>query len=161
MHIGQGKLFVDGTDLWTNFGVIGRKGYLDIFLKMPKRKESLTHDWLDTNGIDVDLSKIFLDKRDLPLKMVMVGNNEEDFWAKHGQFQALWTQPGLRRLTVRQFNRDFYVHYQDMPEASKSGNLKNNSGKIFFFFTLLLSEPKPSIEEVYFLADDDGVFIIT
>lgn len=160
MHIAAGRFFIDGNDLWTNFGIVARSGSTDGFLKQPKKKESLTHDWQDTNGIDVDLSKIYLDKRDIPLKLAMVANTEEDFWRQHTQFFAMWTQPGLRRLTVRELDRDFYVYYNDTTDYSKLKNLKA-IGKLFFLFTLVITEPKPSINEVFFLADEDGVFIIT
>jgi hypothetical protein len=161
MHVAQGKYFMDGADLWTAFGVLFGQGAIDAFLKQPKRKPSLTHDWQDSNGIDVDLSKVFFEKRDLSIRMGMIVNSEADFFIKYAAFFAFLAQPGLRRLTVRQLKRDFFVYYADCTDFNANGQVAGTNKKLCTF-TLTLTEPAPTIQTTqHFIIDENGRFIIT
>lgn len=161
MHIAAGKYFIDGLDLWTKFGVIVRKGSNDGFLKQPKKKESLSHDWQDSNGLDVDLTKIYFEKRDVTLNMAMVADSENDFWRKHIAFFSMLSQPGLRRLTVKELDSDFFVYYNDCTTFSKAKSVRTTE-KNLFLFSLVLTEPNPNLlTTTTYLADDEGRFIVT
>lgn len=161
MHIAQGKYFIDGIDLWTNFRIIVRKGSNDAFLKQPKKKDSLTHDWQDTNGLDVDLSKIFFEKREITLKLAMVSETETEFWRQHIAFFSMLSQPGLRRLTVKELDYDYFVYYSDCTSFDKIRSLRS-TGKNMFLFSLILIEPNPTIvSDITYLAVEDGRFIVT
>lgn len=153
-----GQHYIDGKDLYTTYGVVVLSGS-DGFLKFPARKASITHDWGDKNGIDVDLSKPFVESKTVTLECAMIAPDKAVFWTNHTAFFAELMKPGTRRLEVAAFERSFYVYYKDCSTFNRFS--KMNNGKIACKFTLTLTEQEPSFtsEELRWV-DDDGQFVI-
>src|SRR5436190_9059255 len=108
-----GYAFIDGIDLWTAFNMIIEKGSAD-FLRYPPKKDSVQHDWKDSHGIDVDLSRYFFKERQGVLNMAMIADSEDDFWEKHNSFIATLTQPGTRRLSLKSHGQNSYdIFYKE------------------------------------------------
>jgi len=158
----QGKFFIDGIDMWSAFGMVVESGY-DTFLKFPQRKEPLTHDWQDSNGIDADLSRVFFKERTHNLNMAIVALDEADFWKKYNQFLAQVAQPGTRRFMVTELAQSFKVYYKDCTSFTKFTRIKvEDSQKVACKFVLQVIEPEPTIDNTnLFLADEEGRLIIT
>lgn len=155
-----GRHFLDGMDLWTTFGMLVESGS-DDFLKYPDRKDSITHDWQDSNGLDVDLSRPLFKDRDITLKMAIIVSSEEEFWTKRNAFLAQWAQPGTHRLTVGEFQQTFYVYYKSCASFSRFTRILDAT-KIACKFTLVVSEPAPTFDNNdVFLVDEDGRFIVS
>lgn len=154
----EGLHYIDGKDLYTTFGVIISEGS-DDFLKFPKRKESITHDWGDKNGIDVDLSKPFFEAKDVSLRCALIATSKAEFWTNHRAFLAEMGKPGTRRLTVSAFEQSFYVFYRDCTNFERFTQIKD--GKIACKFTILVTEQEPQLssEDIHWI-DDDGSFVI-
>lgn len=156
--------FIDGVDLWTTFSMILEDGSAD-FLRYAPKKPSLEHDWADANGIDVDLSRIFLAKREGVLRLAILVNSEEEFWAKHDGFIVMMTQPGLRRFELTSHgNRSYYIYYQETSNYDPVKSLKGSSTayKIAYRFSIVVVEPEPRINASnIFIITDDGRFLIT
>jgi hypothetical protein len=151
---------IDGKDLWTVFGIVVQEGSND-FLKFPARKESITHDWRDSNGLDVDLSRIFFEQKPISLKCVMIAENEADFWAKHKGFLAEWAKPDTRAFHVGEFKQTFYVYYDNCTGFDRFTRIKNST-KVVCEFTLNLFEKEPTLSsDDVFIVDEDGRFLIT
>jgi hypothetical protein len=157
----SGQFQIDGKDLWTAYCVFIEKGS-DQFLEYAAKKESIEHDWLDSNGVDVDLSRVFLQPREITLQCSIIANDEADFWLKHSGFIADLTQPGPRRITVVRFgDRSFFVHYKSCGNFTTFTKFKN-LGKVAAKFSLTLREPNPEIDASnIILADEDGRLICT
>jgi hypothetical protein len=159
----SGNWFIDGIDIYDVFKVFLEEGSA-YFLKFPPRKDSLTHDWLDANGIDVDTSRPFLGPRDVPLNLAIIATDQEDFFLKQSQFLSHLIQPGLRRISLRSHGeRSYYVYYKETnnikPEAPLKGEL---TGLFAYRFTILFVEPEPQIDASHiFLVDHEGTYIIT
>lgn len=64
----KNSYFLDGYSLFQYFGVGVQSGSSDL-LKFPDRKDSTTHDWQDENGIDIDLSRVFMASREATFNM--------------------------------------------------------------------------------------------
>jgi len=157
----ENMYLMDGFDLWTQFGITIEKGGLDDLLKIPKRKQSIEHNWTDENGLDVDLTRNYFEAKDSTLKCIIIADSEIKFWDQYNRFISLLTKPGTRRFTVNVFNMDYYVYYKDCTIYSKLTAFKN-TGKLICKFSLTISETTPGFQNVpIFLTDEDNRFIIT
>lgn len=159
----SGYNYIDGKDIGTAYNIFVESGS-DDFLKYPGKKESITHDWMDSNGIDVDLSRYFLEPRDITLRCAIVVDSPDHFWQKYNGFIADLTQPGTRRWEVTEFgNRSFYVHYKSCGDFTKFTRLKDGvATKVACKFTLVLVEPVPELDAGnIFIVDEDNRFLVT
>jgi hypothetical protein len=157
----SGAYLIDGIDLWDNFGITLAKGSLDDFLKLPKRKESIQHNWMDEDGLDVDLSRNFYEAREINLRCYIIADTEALFWIHYNQFLSLLKKPGLRRFNVIVFGLNYYVFYKDCTIYDKLTPFKQ-TGKLFCSFNLQLVESVPGLNDTEtFLVDTDDRFIIT
>ncbi len=156
------KYFIDGIDIQTVFGIRVESGSDDL-LKYPAKKDSITHDWQDANGVDVDLTKLFFKERTISLRCNILVEAEEEFWNKYQSFLAQMAKPGYRRLQLSEFGeKSFYVYYKECTSFERKTNIKNNPGKIACKFTLNMVEGEPNIDNNnVFIVDEQGRFIVT
>ena len=155
------RVIIDGKDFWNVFGIIVESG-TDGFLKYPAKKDSITHDWSDADGIDVDLSSIYFKSRDILLNCAIIAHTEEDFWKNYSAFIAQWAMPGSHRLEIAEFNnQSYYCFYQDTTNFKRYTGIKTNYGTIAAKFTLKVTEQNPNISRKnIYLVDHRGKFII-
>lgn len=159
METQTNRYYLDGADLWLYYKV-GVESGSDDLLKMPKRKESITHNWLDENGIDVDLSRVFVEAKDIELKCHIIADSEADFWENYNRLQTTLKKPGLRRLTITEFGRDFFVYYKECNIYTRFTRIKSVN-KVACKFSLKLTETVPQLTEQTFIVDESTQFIIT
>jgi hypothetical protein len=156
----SGLHYIDGKDLWDTYGIIVQSGSND-FLKFPARKDSITHNWLDSNGIDVDLSLPFFDAKKIVLKCTMIAATEDEFWQNYAGFLGEWAKPGTRDWSVSEFQKTFQVYYTESTEFTRLNKIIGNA-KIACQFSLNLVQVEPDIDEGdAFIVDEDGRFIVT
>lgn len=155
------RFFIDGMDFWGIFSVVVEGGS-DGFLRYAPKKDSITRDWSDSNGIEVDLARVFTGPRDITLQCGIIAEDESDFWEKYNGFLAQWLLPGLHRVQVAEFGlRSYYCFYKDCSQFSRVSRIQGTS-KVGCKFTLTLTEPKPELEnDDVFIVDEDGRFLIT
>lgn len=157
----ENMYYLDGVDLWTNFGLTIAKGSLDDFLKLPKRKGSIEHNWPDEDGLDVDLSRNFYEARDINIKFYIISDTEAAFWTQYNGFMTLLKKPGLRRFNVVVFGLNYNLFYQDCTVWDKLTPFRQ-TGKLFSSFTVRFTEANPNTTDVEtFLVTEDNLFIIT
>lgn len=158
----SGYYQMDGKDLWTAYSLVVESGS-DDFLKYAPRKESITHDWQDSNGIDVDTSRPFVGPREISLRCAIITTTTADFWQKHNGLMADFMQPGKRRITVVEFgNQSFYCIYKDCNDYSRFTRVKEGTTtKIACKFTLNITEVEPFLDNNHiFIVDEDGRFLV-
>lgn len=155
------RYFIDGIDFWGNFHVVVEKGS-DGFLRYPPKKDSITRDWSDSNGLEVDVSRIFTGPRDVTLECGIIADDEADFWEKYNAFIAQWVLPGLHRIEVAEFGgRSFYCFYKECNSFSRVTPIKG-TGKVGCKFSITMTEPNPSLDASnVHIVDEDGRFLIT
>ncbi|RPE05558.1 hypothetical protein EGT74_24555 [Chitinophaga lutea] len=158
-----GQYYIDGADLYLVYGILIASGS-DDFLRLPDRKESITNDWLDENGIDIDLSRVFLKSKECTLECAILAANEIDFWTKYDSFFAMLIKPGLRRLEITELSSSFYVYYKDCPSYDRVTRIKTgpHAGKVGAKFSITFVEQKPRLDasNVYVITQNNK-FIIT
>lgn len=152
--------FLDGKSLYGVFGIGVESGSADL-LKFPDRKDSTSHDWLDENGIDIDLSRVFVSSREATFNMWLIAASEEDFWNKYNTFFGFVVKPGLRRLTITEHGKDYYVYYKKMGTLTRFTRIKEtNEIALKFSVTFIEADPTTNTAPV-FLVTQSGAFIIT
>jgi len=157
------RYFLDGYDMWLAFGVFVSKGSGDL-LKYPPKKESITHDWQDSNGVDVDLSRVFFDMRKVAISFCIIADSEADFWAKHNNFIGQWIKPGLRRLTLASHpSKSYFVYYEECNSYEDVTKLLGLAATrtIAMRFNMVIVEPQP--DNTYkntYIVDEQNKFII-
>lgn len=160
----SGRYYIDGMDLWTVFSIIVEDGSSG-FLQYAPKKESITHDWQDSHGLDVDLSQYFFEARDIPLRCAILADGEEDFWTKYQAFIQLLMQPGTRRITVGEFGeRSFNVFYRECNGWDRFTRIKDKlvGERVACKFTIIFTENEPAVNNDHvFIIDEDGRFLIT
>lgn len=158
------KVFIDGADLWTAFSIIVESGSAD-FLRYAPKKDSIQHDWIDTNGIDVDLSRYVFKERTGTLRCAIITASEAEFFAKHDAFIATLTQPGSRRLQFTSHgDRQYNVFYRETNNYDQVKALRGDPANdlIAHRFGLVLTEAAPGVNsDLVYIVDDDGRFIVT
>ncbi|GAA0561515.1 hypothetical protein [Chitinophaga japonensis] len=158
-----GQYYMDGADLWLVYGITISAGSDDL-LKPPARKDSISHDWEDENGIDIDLSRVYLQSREVTLQCNLLADSEVDFWNKYNSFFAMLIKPDLRRLEVSELSKSFYVYYKEFPSFTRYTRIKKgpNAGKIAAQFQVTLVEAEPQIDSSnVYVIDEMNRFIIT
>lgn len=160
----SGYWYLDGMDIWNTFA-IGIKEGLAGFIPLTKRKESITNNWPDQNGIDVDVSRHFFSERTVTLTCWIFTESENEFWQKREAFIQQLAKPGLRRLTVTAHqSRSYSVIFQEVGGYSqvKTKTLKNlPDNMIVHEFSITLLEPQPQVDySDVFIAGDNGEFLI-
>ena len=160
----SGLWFFDGIDIWKNFAVLIEKGTAN-FLAPPPAKESTVHDWGDSDGVEVDLSRGFFNQRDIPLQCAIAANTEEEFWIKRNAFLSQLRKPNLRRLTITAHGqKSYYVYYKSCSNYTGVKTLRGTGDEklVLYQFNLLLNEPEPKMDNSnVYLVTEDGKFIIT
>ncbi|MEX6691267.1 hypothetical protein QTN47_27405 [Danxiaibacter flavus] len=157
------KIYLDGIDIQTVFGISIESG-TDDFLKYPAKKDSITHDWQDANGLDVDLTKMFFNARNISLRCNVIVDNEEQFWQNYQSFLAQLAKPGYRRIQVSQFGeKSFYCYYKECTSFTRFTRIKDNGlSRIGCKFTLNLVEGEPNIDyNNVFIVDEQGRFLVS
>ena len=66
-----GKLYIDGEDAYTNYGVYMASGSYVNLLSFPELKSVVSNDWPEEDGIEADLSEPRLDTREFSLKFAV------------------------------------------------------------------------------------------
>jgi hypothetical protein len=159
-----GYAFLDGIDLWTQFRIFIESGSAALLQYAPK-KESIVRDWGDANGVQVDLSRIFLGARDIVLNCAIVVQSEAEFWEKHNFLISQFAQPNLHRLSFKAHGeRSYYVYYKECNNYKAEKALTGNglTGLKAYRFSLVISEPEPEFDASHvFLVTEDNVFLIT
>ncbi|SEV88959.1 hypothetical protein SAMN05428988_0162 [Chitinophaga sp. YR573] len=158
-----GQYWMDGKDLYLVYGVTIESGSDDL-LKFPKRKSSISHDWQDENGIDVDLSRVYFESRPVTLSCNLIVSTPEEFRIKYNAFIAMLVQPDLRRLELAEFGTSYYVYYSECPSFTRYTRIKIgiNAGKVACKFQINLIEKNPTVDASnVFIITDDNRFLIT
>lgn len=160
----SGYWYLDGLDIWNNFA-IGIQDGLAQFIPLTERKESITNDWPDQDGLDVDTSSHFFKERLVTLTCWLFAESETEFWTKRDSFINQLRKPGLRRLTVKAHRgKSYFVIFKSCTNYTQVKG-KALTGVpdhyIVHQFTLTLLEPGPQLDATDILiAADEGDFLV-
>ena len=69
----KGRLYIDGKDAYSEYGVFVTEGGYNGVVAYPPLKSVKSNDWQEMDGIEVDLSAPKLDTRQFPMDFAFSG----------------------------------------------------------------------------------------
>jgi hypothetical protein len=150
---------LDGFDLKATYGLVISNGTVQ-FLQFPTRKASVSHDWPEENGVDIDLDTPFFEAREFTLTCALIADNRDDFM---NQYNGLFTQlSGLdtHALYMEETGQTYQVYYKSQANLTKLSKI-NNTTKVGVKFDLVFGETNPydNFEPVYLIDENDNFIV--
>lgn len=71
------RVLIDNIDIYATYGAMISKGGLNGVLALPPSKKVSSNDWAEDDGIEPDLSEIYLDKRSLSIPFVFLASYDK------------------------------------------------------------------------------------
>ena len=105
----------------ATLGVTFLDGVYSELIKFPETKEDLVNDWKDQHGEEVDLTARCYKSRVIALRILISGNNKQDYLAKK---QALIDLVAVGRFNLKAhaINRQFDLRYLSASAEKDYGN---------------------------------------
>jgi hypothetical protein len=131
----------------------------DTFLAFPDAKESLNNDFLDQNGLYIDLSHRKFKARTFTVKCSLVAANWTDFFNKYDALFSELAKPGVHDFFVGKYGKTYKLYYVKQDNIAKPGILSGD--RVGVTFDLVMSETNPfdNISPAY-LVDEHDAYII-
>lgn len=137
----KGSCIIDGTDL-DDFGMYILKGGDFDFISYPERKEPLQNNWHEENGIDVDLSEVYFNEKDVNVRFYIRDDNAMTFKQHLTGFHKLMMDKGYRSLYSREFDKTFKLRYVSTSDYNFKGGLyKTGAKRSEFTVNFVMDDP--------------------
>ncbi len=115
-----GQCYIDGRDIYSDFGgIITDGGYDDLF-KLPGMIEPDKNDWAEEDGVEVDLSAPMLQPREIVISFASISIVQ---WRLFVEFL---TNVGYREVSIPYLGRTWTLRYDTMTELGL-----NNEADLF------------------------------
>ena len=111
-----GKLFIDGQDAFSSFGVYITKGSYKELLTYPALKEVQNNDWAEEDGIEVDLSNPTLDTREFNISFASLNSG-------HNQLVQLLSDGAYHSFDFRELEKVYVLRLVSQPNFRKIRDL--------------------------------------
>lgn len=139
-----GQYKINGSDIYSTYGLIARQGFYNELLKLPKRKEGYTRNWPDENGTERDLTQVYYESRILNLPFYLNASSESQFYSRYNALATFLLGSARFNFDAIQMNRRFSLAYLDMTNFDKLTMIKQSS-KIYAAINLQLVDDFPTI----------------
>lgn len=88
----RGECYIDGRDIFTDYGVSVAQGQFKDLLKVPALKDPVKNEWFEYDGVEVDLEATQLQNKQVS---IMFQSSEKNLI---NDFIAMLTDPGYRKF---------------------------------------------------------------
>lgn len=120
-----GRLYINGNDAYTKWGVYVEKDGYNELIAMPPLKTPTSNDWHEQNGLEVDLKSPKLDTHNLSIKFI--GTTDGN---KHKAFIShLVTGGAYNSFNCKSIGRKYNLRYVSVGSMSYYGNMVKMSVK--------------------------------
>jgi hypothetical protein len=120
-------VFIDGNDLYAEYGLILLRGSYDGLMQPPKRKASLQNNWQDQDGLDIDLTDPHWEEKEVDLKFLMTATSEAMWWVQYNAFFTLVKGAARHVLQVTELNQSFNFYYKEVSNYTQITTITNRS----------------------------------
>ena len=103
-----GKLFIDGVDAYTSFGVFVTSGGYNELVSFPPLKSVALNDWPETDGVEPDLLNPVLDMKEFRMSFNMLSENG------FGAFLALLSNGAHHVFNFAEIGRSYKLRLVSM-----------------------------------------------
>lgn len=142
----RGRLYIDGRDAYTDFGVWITKGGYDGLLPFPELVEPDRNDWPDEDGIEPDLEKPTLKPRELNITFV-----RSVYGRSAGALVEYLSKPGYHLFRIPSLGREWSLRLIQSPAYEDWDMLES--------FTLRFTEDRPVRPSVISGPNGGGLYI--
>ena len=124
----RGACIIDNIDI-DDLGMLILRGGDNDFLSFPERKPPMQNDWFEYDGLDVDLSEVFFQPKELNVKFNMTCPDTDTFLYNLDELHRILSKSGYRQMYIRDFDRTFSLRYVSCPQFAQRGGLANPAVK--------------------------------
>lgn len=155
------QFILNGQDLETTYGVIITNG-VNAMMALPDRKASVSHDFPEQDGLDIDLTQPRFSARAFVFNCVLHAISIQDLQNKYFALFTMLRGAGSYQLFNSFLNLTINIYYT---KQSNIGNIyksvKNGVEGYAIKFDLNFNETNPddNIPNIY-LTNQDGQFLI-
>lgn len=111
----KGRLYIDGKDAYTEYGVYVVQGGWNELIAYPPLKPVATNDWQEEDGIEADLSSPVLDSRDIALRVAFSG-----IYSSFDQFIALLSDGAYHTFECTYIRRRYRLRLVSLPNFEEA-----------------------------------------
>lgn len=137
--MGRMTIYLNGTNLTQNYGLVPLKDERSAILKWPKAKDYVTNKNGASNGMDVASTTPFVESSTLSLELGLFADSADQYYTRYLALKTLFLASSTHTLKLE--NEDFRVQttvcYEDMTSLV---DWNGEWGK----FVLRFTEPDPS-----------------
>jgi len=112
-------------------------------MRPPKRKASLSNNWPEQNGLEIDLTVPKYESKEAELSFILSASSETEWWTRYNAFFTLLKSPGERSVFVRELNKTFLVYYIEVTSYEQLTTIKLVS-KVVSRFTVKFGIANPA-----------------
>ena len=114
----KNKLYIDGKDAYSLYGVFVTDGGYKELLAFPPLKPVESNDWAEEDGVEVDLSAPKLDTRELSISFAYHGND-----ARFGDFIELLSGGAYHDFNFVETGKTYKLRMVSQPDMSQVSTL--------------------------------------
>jgi len=155
---------LNNKDFKTTFGTIVELGGTDAFIQFPDKKDSLSHNFPERNGIDKDLTNPKFNARKFKLMCVLTAKGADEAATK-AEFWRLWdgmftelSGSGVHELFLDAWLRSFQVEYLSQANVKRE-TLEPTQIVVSFELNFGELDPFSNIQKVYLVDHNDRYLI--
>lgn len=139
-----GNWYLNGSDLYSTYGVALLKGSYLTIMSPPKPRKRLEHDYVDANGSQVDTtSPLSYEPHRYTISVVITASSYVQFWARYNAFIAAMATPGTFALYIKNLGITVNLLYEGMRCTFKPRSLR--SGRVSAVYEISVFEKNPTL----------------
>lgn len=154
----RGRLYIDGNDAYTEYGMYVVQGGWNELIAYPPLKAVKTNDWQEVDGVEADLSAPVLNTRDIQLKMAVSGYMDGLY-----DLIALLSDKSYHLFVCASIGRTYRLRLVSMPNLTSAERLGTVTLKLADDFPLYDYNYLPPLSSVVSVGDYlfDGIRFTT
>lgn len=128
---------LNSKNLKQTYGLIIQTGTAKL-LEYPERKDPLSFDWQDQNGIDYQLDKVFFKDKEVTLNCAFMADTDVIYWKNYNAFFAEISKAGYQKLYIYDHGKTYDVFYKKTANFEHLRKRLKNVERVFVKFELTL-----------------------
>lgn len=101
----KGHWYIDDIDIYAKYGIGILEGVVDNLLVFPSFKETDVDDWTEEDGIDIDLSEVYLNNKTVDISFAILTSDN----TRVDNFLSFITHPGYRTFKIASLGRNWIL----------------------------------------------------
>lgn len=155
---------INGKGLKAVFGITvykenGARESSDSFMAWPKRKDSLTVDRQDQDGIQIDLTDPKVASREFVIKCALNAADRTDYFNKYNGFRTEVLGAETHEVYVADQDQLYYVFYKEQQNFKTLSNIDNDGVWATFDVVFGETNPNENMQFIYLVDDQDRYLI--